>query len=92
MRTVCRNSFARQTIRAERAYQPDPAVMAGCAECGYVRRTAKGSGWPYRFHVDDDSGSRHSGPILDGRLFCSRECAESYGGIRFDETAGRGAR
>lgn len=39
----------------------------------------------YRFHVDDDSGTRHSGAIANGKLFCSRSCAESYIGHPFDE-------
>ncbi len=30
---------------------------------------------------------RNSGPLADGRLFCSRACAEAYLGRPFDETA-----
>lgn len=87
MRTVVRNSFARQSIRAERVH-----VSAGtCTNCGSVRRHVTKSGaysfpWLYRFHVDDDQGARQSGPIADGKLFCDRACAESYIGRSFDET------
>ena len=89
MRTVVRNSFARQTIAAERIATP---YGESCAECGSVRwgrPTSTVARWLYRFHVDDDQGSRQSGPIADGRLFCSRDCAESYLGHPFDETKGR---
>lgn len=88
MRSVVRNSFARQSIRSERV-RVDGRT---CAECGSVRygpddeRGFARYRWLYRFHVDDDSGPRHSGPIADGRLFCSRECAETYIGRPFDET------
>ncbi len=87
MRTVVRNSFARQTILAERVSYPMYPPSGRCAWCGNVRQTTAGDGWLYRFHVDDDSGRRHSGPIADGRLFCSRQCAETYIGRRFDECA-----
>ena len=81
MRTVIRNSFARHSIRSERV----PVTHGTCHYCGSVRET-KGRRWLYRFHVDDDSGSRHSGPIANGKLFCSRDCCESYTGRNFDET------
>lgn len=84
MRTVVRNSFARQTIQAERVlvrwnFAGDTSGET-CTECGQQRphRTLKGQGWLYRFSVDDDQGSRHSGPIAGGKLFCSRGCIESY--------------
>lgn len=95
MRTVVRNSFARQSIRSERIRITLP--HAGCTECGAVRQEVKRyldphdprvRSWLYRFHVDDDSGPRHSGPIAGGRLFCSRECAETFVGQPFDECAG----
>ena len=91
MRTVVRNSFARQTIRAERV---TVASANSCAECGdrrigRTRRRADGTAhvteWLYRFHVDDDQGSRHSGPIAGGKLFCSRGCCEAYTGQDFAE-------
>lgn len=95
MRTVVRNSFARHTIKSE--YVP---VNAGttCTECGSVREKKRKPHmvsygpilYLYRFHVDDDQGARTSGPIIGGKLFCSRSCAESYSGQSFDET--RGAR
>jgi hypothetical protein len=86
MRAVVRNSVARQTIQAERV-RVIPAGSETCTWCGNVRerRHSGDRQWLYRFHVDDDSGSRHSGPIADGRLFCSRDCAESYTGQPFDE-------
>lgn len=99
MRTVVRNSFARQTIRAERVQ----VARETCAECGSQRSTARAYGpadpvtggryarvrtWLYRFHVDDDQGSRQSGPIAGGKLFCSRGCCESYTGRALDETEG----
>lgn len=85
MRTVVRNSFARHTIQAERVSTP---YGESCANCGTVRwgRTGASAPWLYRFHVDDDQGSRHSGPIAGGKLFCSRDCAETYTGQPFDET------
>lgn len=86
MRTVVRNSFARHTIRAERV---PTRYGESCQECGTVRwgRPASQSApWLYHFHVDNDSGSRHSGPLANGKLFCSRDCAEIYVGYRFDET------
>jgi len=88
MRTIIRNSFARQSILSERVRTNAtyPPVQKDCTECGNVRRTPKGETWLYRFHVDDDQGSRHSGPIAGGKLFCSRNCAESYTGQSFDET------
>jgi hypothetical protein len=85
MRTVVRNSFARHTIRAERVTVNGQGDES-CHECGSVRMLPSGRKWLYRFHVDDDSGPRHSGPISDGRLFCSRSCAEAYTGRSFDET------
>ena len=98
MRTVVRNSFARQSITAERVRvgiaPPEGHPARTCAECGGFRaRYPKSLGahtvpvraWLYRFHVDDDSGARHSGPIAGGKLFCSRSCAEGYIGRAFDE-------
>lgn len=106
MRTVVRNSFARQTIKAERVRARSRYVNVdgstamvkteGCTECGSVRGgiaggmtpdgpIADGAYWLYRFHVDDDQGPRQSGPIADGKLFCSRQCAEQYTGRNFDE-------
>ncbi len=87
MRTVTRNSFARQTITAERVH----VVAATCRECGQQRGDVspcclERRPWLYRFHVDDDQGSRHSGPLANGLLFCSRGCAETYLGQSFDET------
>ncbi len=89
MRTVVRNSFARQTILAERVSYPMYPPSGTCAECGNVRQARNGRGWLYRLHVDDDSGRRHSGPIAEGRLFCSRPCAEQYLGGAFDEGKAR---
>lgn len=85
MRTVCRNSFARQSIMAERVTSDS---HRGCHECSSARLTKTGRTWLYRFHVDDDQGPRHSGPIAGGKLFCSRGCAESYTGRNFNETKG----
>lgn len=98
MRTVVRNSFARQTIRAERVQvglvAPGGTPTRTCTECGgfrasYPRTIGAHSrpvrGWLYRFHVEDDQGPRHSGPIADGKLFCSRGCCEAYTGQNFDE-------
>ncbi len=84
MRTVVRNSFARHTIKAERV-RVTPFVNGNCTECGQTRGPT-GNPWLYRFRVDDDSGPRHSAPIADGKLFCSRACAETFTGQRFDET------
>lgn len=84
MRHVVRNSFARQTITAER--MSTATMTSGCTECGGVRNT-RGRRWLYRFHVEDDQGARHSGPIAGGKLFCSRGCCEAYTGQNFDETA-----
>ncbi len=94
MRSVVRNSFARHSILSERVY-----LNAGdgtCTECGSVRqlqRRPSMRAYPplaylLRFHVDDDQGSRTSGPIADGKLFCSRGCCESYIGRPLDETKG----
>lgn len=92
MRLVVRNSFARESIRSERVRVP---VRAGqmialgstCTECGsqrfYMRNGSTSGAWLYRFYVDRDY---RSGPIVDGKLFCSRSCAESYLGRSFDET------
>lgn len=89
MRTVVRDSFARHTIRAERIYVThSPGFHKHCDNCGGTRETKRGRLWLYRFHVDDDQGARNSGPIANGKLFCSRECCESYTGRPFDETAG----
>jgi len=97
MRTVVRNSFARHSITAERvrvSVRTGQAITPGttCTECGSQRFTTNRNGstngaWLYRFHVDDDQGSRQSGPIADGKLFCSRGCCETYIGRNFDETA-----
>lgn len=100
MRTVVRNSFARHSIRAERVrvgiVPPAGKPAHDCAWCGGFRanypkslgaHTVPVHAWLYRFHVDDDQGSRRSGPIAGGKLFCSRRCAETYTGQRFDETA-----
>ena len=87
MRTVCRNSFARHTITAERVAVTEQGPGSGdCENCGSVRGKP-GRLFLYRFHVDDDSGPRHSGPLADGKLFCSRSCAEAYIGRPFDECA-----
>lgn len=93
-RTVVRNSFARQSIVAERVQ----VLINGqtCAECGgqreyrYPSKAPRVAGWRwlYRFSVDDDQGPRQSGPIAGGKLFCSRECCETYTGQKFDETEG----
>jgi hypothetical protein len=95
MRTVCRNSFARHSIEAERVRVVQRVTLGngtaqsggpGCAECGQQRIPPDGYGaWLYRFHVVDDQGPRHSGPIAGGKLFCSRECCEAYASTRFDE-------
>lgn len=82
MRHVVRNSFARQSILSERIRVSSQT----CSWCGSQRHAAAGP-WLSRFHVSDDSGSRHSGPVGNGRLFCSRDCAEAYIGRPFDETA-----
>jgi hypothetical protein len=82
MRTVVRNSFARQTILSERV--PVSSLSGGCTECG-GQRGPEDRPWLYRFVVEDDQGARHSGPIANGRLFCSRACAEMYLGQSFDE-------
>jgi len=92
MRTVVRNSFARHTIKSERVRVD---MHTTCTECGSVRTSQRVPDrpavlWLLRFHVDDDQGSRSSGPIAGGKLFCSRSCAEGYTGRSFDET--RGAR
>lgn len=96
-RHVIRNSFARHSIYSERVRVP---VRAGqeigpdttCAWCGsqrFITRDGSTSGaYLYRFHVDDDNGSRCSGPIAHGKLFCSRGCAETYIDKPFDETKG----
>lgn len=94
MRAVVRNSFARQTIQAERValsrhLQPiRPELRHACEWCGGVRVTKRGDTWLYRFHVDDDQGRRQSGPIAGGKLFCSRGCCESHTGRPFDEREG----
>lgn len=85
MRTVVRNSFARNTIVAERVR----AHGSTCTKCGQVRGQHVRTAWLYRFHVDDDQGSRQSGPIAGGKLFCSRGCCEAYTDQPFDETARR---
>jgi hypothetical protein len=87
MRTVVRNSFARHTVMSEQIH----TTHETCAECGQVRyrRSAHGLLKPYlyRFHVDDDQGgSRRSGPVGNGKMFCCRSCAEAYIGQPFDET------
>lgn len=84
MRIVVRNSFARHTIRAERVRVRHSAEHTGntCTFCG-SQRTTNGKSWLYRFHMDDGQGPRNSGPILNGKLFCSRDCAESYIGHSF---------
>lgn len=92
MRTVVRNSFARQSIRAERVpvtatCHDTRADVRTCEWCGQQRITA-GHSWLYRFHVDDDGGPRRSGPLADGKLFCSRGCCEAYTGQNFNETEG----
>jgi hypothetical protein len=81
MRTVTRNSFARQSIVA---HVIRTLGLATCANCG-GQRFSRGRSWLYRFHVDDDQGARHSGPIAGGKLFCSRGCCESYTGQPFAE-------
>ncbi len=90
MRSVVRNSFARHSILSERVHVDQHTT---CTECGSVRSTQRVPDrparlWLLRFHVDDDQGSRTSGPIADGKLFCSRGCAESYIDRPFDETKG----
>jgi hypothetical protein len=99
VRTVVRNSFARNTVTAERVrvgvVPPGGKPSTDCAWCGGFRATYPKtlgahsrpvSAWLYRFHVDDDGGRRNSGPIAGGRLFCSRGCCESYTGQSLDET------
>lgn len=81
MRTVVRNSFAHETILAERISFPLAAfiVGGGCSWCGqvhYVKNDPR-TVWLYRFHVDGES-ARNSGPIAGGKTFCSRSCVESY--------------
>ena len=94
MRLVVRNSFARHSILAERV-QPGGRTCAFCGTVRYGKPKALGHGatatriWLYRFHVDDDQGSRQSGPIAGGKLFCSRGCCEAYTDQPFDETARR---
>ena len=86
MRTIVRNSFAHETIESERVHTP-----LSCTWCGQHRvtagRGARGRTYLLRFHVSGDS-ARTSGPIIGGKLFCSRECGESYLGRSFDETKG----
>jgi hypothetical protein len=87
-RSVVRNSFARHSIMAEVVR----VTISTCDWCGGRRERRRGGQvtghWLYRFHVDDDQGKRQSGPIAGGRLFCSRECCETYVGQPFDETKG----
>ncbi len=96
MRSVVRNSFARHSIQSERVYVNGTDTT--CTECGSVRqlqRRPSMRAYPplaylLRFHIDDDQGPRTSGPIANGKLFCSRGCAESYIGVPFDEVDRRG--
>lgn len=83
MRTVVRNSYARQSILSERVSVR--ATSNDCTECGSVRGPI-GKEWLYRFHVEDDQGARLSGPIAGGKLFCSRSCCEIYTGQSFNES------
>ena len=80
MRQVVRNSFARETVYAERV----TASAGACVECGQRRYTRSGKGWLYRFLVQSDGG--RSGYAANGNVFCSRSCAETYIGQSFDET------
>lgn len=82
MRTVVRNSFARVTIASERVR----VNRETCTWCGSPGRGTEGRRWLLRFHVDRDY---RSGPIVGGRLFCERSCAEIFTGRDFDETGGR---
>ena len=96
MRYVTRNPFARFTILSERVQvgtvPPNGVPTRTCTECGGFRaryprtlgaHTRPVFAWLYRFHVDNDQGPRQSGPLADGKLFCSRVCAESYTGQPF---------
>ena len=80
MRTVVRNSFARQSITAE--VVSTATMTAGCTECGNVRHS-RGHRWLYRFHLEPDSGRTQL--IASGKLFCSRGCCETYIGQSFSE-------
>ena len=80
-----RNSFARQTIRAERVRTDTTCEWCGSQRIPHRNPACLPASWLYCFHVDDDSGSCHSGPIANGKLFCCRDCAESYIGHPFDE-------
>lgn len=70
------------TIRAERVHVVVATGLSWqwsrtCTWCHgqrYVRGRTRT--WLYRFH---DSGARCSGPIADGKLFCSRDCLKAYG-------------
>lgn len=86
-RTVVRNSFARHTITSARVATPFGESCAMCGTVRWGRPTSQVAPWLYRFSVNDDQGSRQSGPVAGGKLFCSRGCAEAYLGRSFDETA-----
>ena len=80
MRTVIRNSFARNTIIARRVHD----VSTTCKWCGNRRTTRNGRPWLYQFSQEND-GLLNTLHAIPG-LFCSRSCAETYHGASFDET------
>lgn len=75
MAFVTRDPFARQELHRERVYVN--LATGSCAWCGSVRNAGRsGKVYLYRFRVETDGGSVHA----DARLFCSRDCRESYHG------------
>lgn len=69
MSIVGRDPFARFEIHKDRLYNP----MSTCSWCGNVA-LFRGKRCLYQFNIETDGGTKRPG----SRLFCSRDCWETY--------------
>lgn len=71
---IARDPFARETTYRKIAYPFDVLAHGGCAWCGGFRPTTRAS--LFRYGVERDG--LWTRIEWDSKLFCSKECRDSY--------------
>ena len=75
MRAISHDAFARQSVYRETVF----TVAKTCEFCGNVKKTPKGTPYLYKYYVENDGITARKIPLKG--LFCSIECARSYGSL-----------
>lgn len=78
MRAISHDAFGRFTIYRETVFTAH-ATAKTCEFCGNVKKTPKGTPYLYKYYVEDDGITSRKIPLKG--LFCSIECARSYGSL-----------